>query len=242
MAMIDIVEQNFGIFFSFLMIVLLFFLVLIITNHLRKTKHEQKEEPEKITKIKKKESKKEPKKEVVVEVVDQKMRWLDLSKFGLWNKIKKKIVPDRLVLINMELVNGFHSTFLVLDHGEGFKYKRKFYIFDNELKYYHTTAKYYAYDYHEDLTLPIKRVVPVADIKKTVESLPQIEVEYAINPATLERFIVGKIAEGIMKGQKIDEVLRFVKLISIITLVAVLIHFILFAQKTGMLAAIKLPF
>jgi len=141
--------------------------------------------------------------------------------------------PDKIILINMELRNGFHSTFLVAEKGEGFKYKGGKYLFDGEMQYFHLSAKMYAYDYHQDLSIPLRRRVPVGDIKKAMDESGITEVPYALNPKTLERFAVSKIAEGILRGAELDDFFKFIRLMVIIILVVVVIHLLLFAQKSG---------
>ena len=68
----------------------------------------------------------------------------------------------------MELTNGFHRTFSVKEKEEGFIFKGKKYLFDDESKYYNIDAKLYAFDYHEGLVLPIRRKIPTTEIKKTI--------------------------------------------------------------------------
>lgn len=149
--------------------------------------------------------------------------------------------PATTSLINMELLNGFHKLFLVKEKDEGFKYRGKKYLFDNEAKYFIIDSKLWAYDYHETFSLPIKRVIPVTNIRKTIEQSGVSEVEYATNPATLERFAVSKIAEGIMRGAELDAVFKFLKLMSVIILVVVVLHLVLFAQKSGVLSQVAIP-
>lgn len=150
-------------------------------------------------------------------------------------------MANRTVLVNMELSNGFRKIFIVAEHEGGFRYRKKRYIFDNESKYYVMDAKLYCYDFHEDFTIPIKRIIPVGDIKKAIENSNLTEVENATNPATLDRFLKAKIAEGIMKGQQLDLVFKQLKLIGIVTMVTTIIYLLLFLFKTGMLQSIKIP-
>lgn len=146
------------------------------------------------------------------------------------------------VLINMELLNGFHRIFTVLEKEEGFVFKGKKYLFDDESKYYNIDAKLYAFDYHEGLVLPVKRKIPVTSIKKTLESTEGIDVEYAINPSTLQRFMTAKIAEGVMKGTQLDEFFRKINMFIIVIMVAVLVHLALFIYASGILQNVQLPF
>ncbi len=154
---------------------------------------------------------------------------------------KERLHPETTALVNMELMNGFHKLFIVKEKDEGFKYRGKKYLFDNEAKYYIIDSKLWCYDYHENFTLPIKRKIPLTAIKKSLEASNISEVEYATNPSTLERFTISKIAEGIMKGQAIDEFMKQIRLLLIIAMVSSLIHLVLFMFKSGMLQQIKIP-
>lgn len=156
-------------------------------------------------------------------------------------KIKEKLYPEKIVLINMELTNGMHKLFMVLENDSGFTWKDKKFLFDVEAKYFCIDAGLWCFDYHEEFSIPIKRQIPVNTIKKVLEASNISEVEYAANPLTLERFAISKIAEGVMKGQQIDEFLKQMKLLIIITMVATIIHLLLFMFKTGMLSNIKIP-
>ena len=149
--------------------------------------------------------------------------------------------PETTALISMELMNGFHRLFVVKEKDEGFQYRGKKYLFDNEAKYYIIDSKLWCYDFHENFTLPIKRKIPLTHIKKSLEHSNISEVEYATNPATLERFTISKIAEGIMKGQAIDEFMKQIRLLLIIAMVTAVIHLALFMFKSGMLQSIKIP-
>lgn len=154
----------------------------------------------------------------------------------------RKYKKGHIIMINMELSSGNHRTFIVTENKEGFKYRQKKYLFDNQSKYYNSDFGYYAYDFHEELSLPIKRIVPINDIRTSLETLDVTEVEYAINPTTLERFETSKIAEGIMKGQKLDDFMKKVLVLLVIIVVVTLLHAILFMQKAGIFAQIKMPF
>lgn len=164
------------------------------------------------------------------------------QKLAHWWKERRN--PHRTLMVNMELINGFHRSFIIVEREGGFQYRGGKYLFDSDSKYYNNDAKLWCYDYHEMFALPIKRIIPVTHVQAIVESIPSSEVEYSTNPKTLERFITAKIAEGIMKGQAIDEWMKQIRVMILIALVAAIIHLILFMQKTGMLQQLsgKLPF
>ena len=167
------------------------------------------------------------------------------GKFSInyWKEhFKEKYFSAKIVLINIELVNGFHRSMVVIENDGGFKFRDKKYIFDDDSKYYNMDAKLYCFDYHENLALPIKRKIPVTAIKKTIESTDDIDIEYAINPSTLQRFMTAKIAEGVMKGTMLDEFLRKLQMFIIVIMVAVLVHLMLFLYASGILENIQMPF
>lgn len=149
--------------------------------------------------------------------------------------------PSKAILINMELLNGFHRSFIMKGDDDGFTFRAKKYLFDDDHKYYNMDAKLYAYDYHEGLVLPIRRKIPLQSIKKTIES-SDLDVEYAINPSTLQRFMTAKIAEGVMKGTMIDDFLKKLQMFLLVTMIASLVHLVLFLFASGMLENINIPY
>lgn len=152
---------------------------------------------------------------------------------------KHKYYPHDIVLIHMELETGFFRLFTVKQNDSGFVFRRKKYLFSGQNKVYNTDAKLYEFFYHENIVLPISLKIPVDDIKKTMESTEGIDIEYALNPSTLQRFLTAKIAEGVMKSSQIDEFMRKLQTFIIVIMVAVLIHFALFLYASGILQNIK---
>jgi len=148
--------------------------------------------------------------------------------------------PDKTLLINMEMTNGFHRTFIIKNINNQFKYKGSVYIIDNDLKYYNLDSKLYQLDYHENMTIPVKRIIPVDQIKKQVES-SKIIPSQSINPALIEKFIQSKILESLMKGGQFIESLRKFSFYLIIIMTIGAIHFVLFVYGSGMLQGLKVP-
>jgi hypothetical protein len=155
-----------------------------------------------------------------------------------WKRIKH---ADKIVLIHFELSNGFHRQFLAKEKEGGFNYKDKLYIFDLNFRYYDIDAQLWCYDYHENFTLPIKRSIPIEEIKKYIFNSGVTDVEYATNPSLLEKFIDSKIIEAIMRGAQLDEWMKQMRVLIIITLFVASIHLIIFVFKSGMLQSIKIP-
>jgi hypothetical protein len=152
-----------------------------------------------------------------------------------------KYHQDERMLINMELRNGDHTSFIIRTKSSSFTFKSGEYVLDNELKYYHIDSSMYGLDYHQDFALPIKRIIPLNDIGKAVSLSGLSNIEYSTNPSVLSKFVTSKISEGIMKGQMIDEYLKQMKLILVITMVSSLLMLLLFVLKSGMLKGIRIP-
>lgn len=155
----------------------------------------------------------------------------------------KKALKDRFfrsvsIVVNMELNSGVHKTFLqILDRDGSFKFQKKRYLYDTECRYWNQDLQMYCIDYHEEFTIPIKRIIHVDNIKKNIrDSYP--EISQAVNPMTIDNFTKSKIAEGIMKGQEISEYLRKYGLLITFILIIVLSHFLIWAYRTGMFSQI----
>ena len=139
---------------------------------------------------------------------------------GKWKRWRLKLQPEKSYLINMELRNGNYSTFVVYTAKNTFTYMKGEYIIDDEMKYYDVSSGLYCLDYHQDLSLPIKRKIPFNDIRKVITATGLTEVETAINPISLKHFQESNLIQGVMKGQELDEAIKQLKLLAIISAVA----------------------
>lgn len=157
------------------------------------------------------------------------------------NWLIMRFYSEEAMLINMELRNGMFTSFMIRTKDTSFEYAGGTYLIDNELKYYHLDAGLYALDYHQDFALPIRKTIPLNEISKAVSASGVSDVEVSTNPIVLRKFIESKLAEGIMKSQQIDEYLRQMKMLIIITMVASVAMVLLFIAKTGMLQGIRIP-
>ena len=160
---------------------------------------------------------------------------------GIKNVLIDKISPAKTLLINMELRNGMHRTFMIKTSKNSFKFMKGLYLIDTNLKYYKIDSKIWCLDYHQDLTIPVQRKIPIGDIKKAIENSGICEVESATNPALLQSFVKAEVSEGVMKGAPIDDVLKKITLLLAITAIASIAHLLIFMFKTGMLSSVKIP-
>ena len=176
------------------------------------------------------------------EALPERLKDYDPVESGGW--LRRKInrrrwkKAARSIIVNLELINGNHTSFVVLEKNGGFKFKGKLYLFDNESKYYHVTGRSYCYDYHENICLPLKRKIPAEMITSFLED-KYPDIQYAINPQLLEAFETSNIIEGILKGASLEKWMRMIFIILIIILVLVVIFMIMFMFKTGMFNAVK---
>lgn len=171
-------------------------------------------------------------------LMERKSKW----SLGYWkDKWKTSRHEDKVVFINFELKNGFFRHFIVKEKEGAFNYNDKMYIFDLSCKYYNMDNKLWCYDYHEDFCLPIRRSIPIEEIKKVIYHSGITDVEYATNPALLEKFVDSKIIEAIMRGAQLDEWMKQMRVLIIITLFVASLHLIIFVFKSGMLQQIHIP-
>lgn len=155
---------------------------------------------------------------------------------GYLNRRMRRKHPDKVVLIRMEMNNGQFKEFLVAeDEKDGFKHSGKKYIFDLDARYYVINSNIWAYDFHESLTVPVKRTIPVNEIKSTMEHSDITEVENAINPVTLERFIKSEIAQGILQGATIGRLFKVMLILLIIILVISAIGLLIGLYDSGVI-------
>lgn len=160
-------------------------------------------------------------------------QWMDYYKY------KSKM--SKAILIHMELTNGDHTHFIAYPQKEQFEHENKLYIIDSSAKYYDHAAKMYCMDYHEDLTLPIIRRIPLERIREGLRSTGITDIENACNPSSLKQFIESEIIQKVMKGQEFEDMMKTIKTFLIITMVVVVVHLLLFIFKSGILQSIRIP-
>ena len=163
----------------------------------------------------------------------------DITKKSLFSRIRLKFSRDRQYLINMELRNGKHTSFIVKCDA-GFDFEDGLYLIDDSLKYEHLASGLYALDYHQDIALPIVRKIDISQIKQAVKKDKNLtgaaDIDMAMNPRTLVYFIKSKIAQMILHGVEIGSTLKTLKILMVIVIAISLIHFLLFLNETGIIA------
>lgn len=163
-------------------------------------------------------------------------KWNDWR--GWLNQIKDAYFPGETMLICMELRNGMHTQFMIMLKGTSFKYKEGEYVIDQTLKYYNIAAKMWCLDYHQDIPVPVKRLVPVQDIKNSIELEGITDIDTALNPQTLRQFIIGEFVQKIMKGEEMDKVFKMLKTLGIVTVFLQIATFLIIFQSSGGLSGL----
>ncbi|MGM0495437.1 MAG: hypothetical protein ACQERX_02120 [Bacillota bacterium] len=166
--------------------------------------------------------------------------WSDIK--GILKSIKIKLNPEKAMLINMELDNGEHTQFTTFINKNHFVRNKKLYIIDDELKYYNISANMWCLDYHESLSIPIKRDLELTKLKREMIDKGITDVDKAINPSNLKQFIDDAVIEKVMKGQKMDDFFHFIKIMVIIIAIMSFLTLALFIKESGMLEQMNIPF
>jgi len=152
-------------------------------------------------------------------------------KYKLINKYK----PLSSFLINMQLTNGKLLQFVTTTKDFGFPFDKGFYIIDDKLKYYNESAQMYALDYHEELCFPIDRRINVGEIKSALIESDAIELETAVNPITLQKFMQSTVIQKLLAGAEMEDSLRFIKMMVIISLIIGAVTLLLCLNLSGII-------
>jgi hypothetical protein len=150
-------------------------------------------------------------------------------------KLMNKFFPLQVVLINMQLTTGQHMEFIVRIRDGGFKFDKGFYIIDDQMKYYNMSAKMWAFDYHEELCFPITRRIDVNDIKNSLIKNSDVELETAVNPVSLQKFMESTVIQKLLAGAELDKAMSLLKILMIILLIVEVINLIVSFKGAGII-------
>ena len=138
----------------------------------------------------------------------------------------------------MELNSGMHDEFMISLNSDHFIYLKGKYYIDKEMMYYVSSAKTYAIDYHQSCSMPIKRELPLDELKGTIDAVDPNFIIHSMNPQLLEKFAESSVMEKMMKAQEMDEVFKQIKLFLILTFACSVIHLIIYLNDSGALNSI----
>ena len=156
------------------------------------------------------------------------------------NVAMSKLYPERKFIINMELMNGDFTTFQVFTKKNYFKYLDGTYLIDSALKYYNLGAKAWCLDYHQGLAIPVKKQIPVDDIKTAIEQSGLYEIENSTNPSALTKLLEANLGEGIANSSQMPDFIKKMQLLLIVTCLSSVAMLVLYVIKSGMLQQINI--
>lgn len=156
--------------------------------------------------------------------------------FKAWKyKLMNTFFPLTVVMINMQLTTGQHMEFIVSIKDGGFKFANGWYIIDDQMKYYNQSAKMWAFDYHEELTFPITRKIKVNEIKESLLTSADVELETAVNPISLQKFMESTVIQKLLAGAELDAAMALMKILLIIGLIVNIITLIVSLKAAGII-------
>jgi hypothetical protein len=171
--------------------------------------------------------------------ISRKYKWHDLRNISQFKKMNN---DAKVLLINMELNNGFFRSFFVNESNSSFDWDKKTYIIDLALKYYNIDNNYWCLDYHESFSIPIRRKFDIQGIQAAIESSGLYPCETATNPSNVSTFMKSNIIEQVIKGAELSKWLQAMRIMIFVILVIVIITLILFVIKSGMLEGVASMF
>lgn len=154
---------------------------------------------------------------------------------GMKYRLMSKYHPLSTVKVNMELSNGEVMPFCIRLHNGGFVFDGGWYIIDEKCKYYDNNAKLWCFDFHEELCFPVDKKINLAKIKKAIYEDNDIELETAINPKSLQKFMESTVIQKLLAGAEMEDSMRKMKIYMIITLVVTGVTLLLTINASGLL-------
>jgi len=154
---------------------------------------------------------------------------------GLKYRLISKYHPLSTVKINMELSNGEVMPFCIRLTNGGFLFDGGWYIVDEKYKYYDNNAKLWCFDYHEELCFPVNKKLNLGMLKKIIYEDDDIELETAINPKTLQKFMESTVIQKLLAGAEMEDSMRKMKMYMIVTIVVTSVTLLLTINASGLL-------
>ena len=150
-------------------------------------------------------------------------------------KLRNKHHPLSSVKVNMELSNGEVMPFVTTIKDGGFIFDKGFYIVDENAKYFDNNAGLWCFDYHEELCFPVKKNINLHKVKEEVYSGDDVELETAINPKSLQKFMESTVIQKLLAGAEMEDSLSKIKMFCLITLVVTAATLLLVINMSGIL-------
>ena len=164
--------------------------------------------------------------------INKKKNFMDFR--GFKYKLMSKYHPLSTIKVNMELSNGEVMPFVVRLTNGGFIFDGGWYIIDEKYKYYDNNAKLWCFDYHEELCFPVNKRINLGELKKVIYEDNDVELETAINPKSLQKFMESTVIQKLLAGAEMEDSMRRMKMYMIITMVITAVTLLLVANMSGL--------
>ncbi len=159
-----------------------------------------------------------------------------LMDFKGWKyRLMSKYHPLSTIKVNMELTNGEVMPFVVKLENGGFKFDNGWYIIDEKYKYFDNNARLWCFDFHEELCFPVSKKINLSEIKKAIYEGNDVELETAINPKSLQKFMESTVIQKLLAGAEMEDSMRKMKMYMIITMVITGVTLLLVVNSSGLL-------
>lgn len=159
-----------------------------------------------------------------------------LFDFKTWKyKLINKYHPLSTVKVNMQLSNGEVMPFVVKIKDGGFIFDGGFYIIDDNYKYFDNNSGLWCFDYHEELCFPIDKRVNIKDLKDEIYGSDDVELETAVNPTSLNKFMESTVIQKLLSGAEMEDSLRKIKVMMMLVLVIVGVTLLIVINMSGIL-------
>jgi hypothetical protein len=165
--------------------------------------------------------------------INKKQKFTDIK--GLKYKLMSKYHPLSTIKVNMELTNGSVMPFVVRIVNGGFIFDGGFYIIDEQYKYYDTNARLWCFDYHEELCFPVDKKINLSELKKAIYEDNDVELETAINPKSLQKFMESTVIQKLLAGAEMENAMGKMKMYMIIVMVVTGVTLLLTVNSSGIL-------
>jgi len=145
---------------------------------------------------------------------------------------KQKTQFEKQFLVCMFLRTGKPKLMVITTNENCFLYQKAKYIIDADFIYDEQLTRFPLLFYHQDIALPFKHNFDFSELRKSLkDTYPK--VHEAINPQTLEAFIMSQVIEKVLKGQELSDEMRFIKIVVVVSGIVTFITAFLVAKMSG---------
>ena len=162
-------------------------------------------------------------------------------------RVTKQLNQDNAMIIRMEFNSGKHRDFIVEEDPEDPVFKvpgiaNKTYMMDTTLKYFNSSIGnegMFCLDYHEGYNNPVRREIPLNDLRETVAGSGLTDMIYATNPKNINLFMDSKIIQQVISAASLGNVLKIVLIVLMIMGFVLIVDLIVSIYGSGILENIQ---